>query len=57
MQSDIYYKGVKMTNIKEKERCNKLKNAEKLISDLLEGREPGEKEGYISIDKTRKKYK
>ena len=57
MQSNIYYKEVKMTNIKEKERYNKLEKAEKLMTDLLDGRESGEKEGYISIDDLRKKYK
>ena len=46
-----------MTSIKEKERCNKLEKAVKLMADLLEGRESGEKEGYISIDDLRKKYK
>lgn len=57
MQSDIYYKGVKMTSIKEKERFDKLEKAVKLMADLLGGRESGEKEGYIPIDNIREKYK
>lgn len=57
MQSNIYYKGVKMTSIKEKEKFDKLEKAEKLMADLLGGRESGEKEGYIPIDNIRKKYK
>ena len=57
LQSDIYYKGVKMNSIKEKERFDKLEKEVKLMADLLGGRESGEKEGYISIDDIRKKYK
>ena len=57
MQSDLHYKRVKMTSIKEKERFDKLEKAVKLMVDLLGGRESGEKEGYIPIDNIRKKYK
>lgn len=46
-----------MTSIKEKERFDKLEKAVKLMADLLDGREAGEKEGYIPIDNLRKKYK
>ena len=44
-------------DIKDQERFDKLEKAVKLMADLLEGRESGEKEGYISIDDVRKKYK
>lgn len=41
-------------NIKDQERFDKLEKAVKLMADLLEGRESGEKEGYISIEDIRK---
>ena len=44
-------------DIKDQERFDKLEKVVKLMSDLLEGRESGEKEGYVSIDDIRKKYK
>ena len=44
-------------DIKDQERFDKLEKAVKLMADLLEGRESGEKESYISIDDIRKKYK
>ena len=44
-------------DIKDQERFDKLEKAVKLMADLLEGRESGEKESYISIDEIRKKYK
>ena len=44
-------------DIKDQERFDKLEKAVKLMADLLEGRESGEKEGYISIENLRKKYK
>ncbi len=43
-------------DIKDQERFDKLEKAVKLMADLLEGRESGETEGYISIDDIRKKY-
>ena len=44
-------------DIKDQERFDKLEKAVKLMADLLEGRESGEKEGYISIEDLRKKFK
>lgn len=44
-------------DIKDQERFDKLEKAVKLMADLLEGRESGEKEGYVSIEDLRKKYK
>ena len=44
-------------DIKDQERFDKLEKAVKLMADLFEGRESGEKEGYISIEDLRKKYK
>ena len=44
-------------NIKDQERFDKLEKAVKLMADLLEGRESGEKEGYTTIDDLSKRYK
>ncbi len=44
-------------DIKDQERFDKLEKAVKLMADLLEGRESGEKEGYISIEELRAQYK
>ena len=44
-------------NIKDQDRFDRLEKAVKLMTDLMEGRESGEKEGYISIEEIRKKYK
>ena len=35
---------------------DRLKNAMMLLNALKEGRESGEKEGYISLEELRKKY-
>lgn len=43
-------------DIKDQERFDKLEKAVKLMSKLLEGRESGEKEGYVSLEEIRLKY-
>lgn len=44
-------------SIKDQERFDKLEKAVKLMSALIEGRESGEKEGYITLEELREKYK
>ena len=43
-------------DIKDQERFDKLEKAVKLMADLLEGRESGEKDGYLALSDLRKKY-
>ena len=43
-------------DIKDQERFDKLEKAVKLMADLLEGRESGEKDGYTNLSDLRKKY-
>lgn len=43
-------------SIKDQERFEKLEKAVKLMAELLDGRESGEKEGYISLEEIKKKY-
>lgn len=43
-------------NIKDQERFEKLEKAVKLMAELLDGRESGEKESYISLEEIKKKY-
>ena len=43
-------------DIKDQERFDKLEKAVKLMADLLEGRESGEKDGYTTLSELRKKY-
>ena len=43
-------------DIKDQERFDKLEKAVKLMADLLEGRESGEKRGYTTLSDLRKKY-
>ena len=43
-------------DIKDQERFDKLEKAIKLMADLSEGRELGEKDGYTTISVLRKKY-
>ena len=44
-------------DIRDQERFDKLEKAVKLMADLLEGRESGEKEGYSSLENLRRRYK
>ena len=44
-------------DIRDQERFDKLEKAVKLMADLLEGRESGEKEGYSSLEDLRRRYK
>ena len=44
-------------DIKDQERFEKLEKAVKLMVELIEGRESGEKEGYISLEDLRETYK
>ena len=43
-------------DIKDQERFDKLEKAVKLMVDLLDGRESGEKDGYTTLRDLRKKY-
>lgn len=43
-------------DIKDQERFDKLEKAVKLMTTLIEGRESGEKNGFISLEELRSKY-
>ena len=44
-------------DIRDQERFDKLEKAVKLMADLIDGRESGETDGYISLEDLRKRYK
>ena len=44
-------------DIKDQERFEKLEKAVKLMSEIIDGRESGEKEGYVSLEALRKELK
>ena len=43
-------------DIKDQERFEKLEKSVKLMSELVDGRMSGEREGYISLEDLRKEY-
>lgn len=43
-------------DIKDQERFDKLEKAVKLMTTLIEGRESGEKNGFVSLEELRSKY-
>lgn len=46
-----------MHDIKDRDNFEKLEKANMLMQKIVDGRESGEKEGYISLEDLRKTYK